>query len=169
MSENLKAVYGEQLTERILSASRRFAAVAVTLEGIAARAGQIGTPGTASAAVLAHDVVHEVAWGTANATIASIITAAAEYDRVVTYAPPPAAPAREPRRWPPGSPEPQEDGLVVRSTVNNVLFRYQPSWDCWRALPPTGDDNDYSWSEMNHREGDAMEFVEVLDTEGGAS
>jgi hypothetical protein len=75
---------------------------------------------------------------------------------------------RSPRRWPLHSPEPQEDGLVVRSTHNGVRFRYRASWGSWVALPPEGDDREHTWYAMNHPLGwGAAELVEVLTEDGG--
>lgn len=74
---------------------------------------------------------------------------------------------RSPRRWPLHSPEPQEDGLVVRSTHTGVRFRYRASWGSWVALPPEGDDREHTWYAMNHPLGrGAAELVEVLPEDG---
>lgn len=76
-------------------------------------------------------------------------------------------PNREPRRWPPNSPEPDvKPGFEVRSAVNGVVFR-RDHWGTWVAQPPMGDGHPYDWSRLNseiHAEG-GMELIEVV--EGG--
>lgn len=96
-------------------------------------------------------------WGPLTEVIASSLGVSGEDRSEPTPAP------REPRRWPLHSPEPQEDGLVVRSTHTGVRFRYRASWGSWVALPPEGDDREHTWYAMNHPLGrGAAELVEEL-------
>jgi hypothetical protein len=87
MTDDLKRVYGEDLTVRIRATAQRLRDLATLIDGLADQVPNIGTPGRTNAASIAHSVVHEMAWGTANASVAAIVAGAAEYDRVVTYAP----------------------------------------------------------------------------------
>lgn len=81
--------------------------------------------------------------------------------------PKPSTPARQPRRWLAGSDEPRENGLVVRSPANGVRFRYRAAWGRWVALPPEGDDREYTWAEMNRGvDIDSTTFVEELAASG---
>ena len=80
---DLKQLYDDQLDSRIRSAAARYRALADKLDRLADRVPDIGTSGTVTASHLAHDAVHEVAWGSANANLAAIVTAAAEHDRVI--------------------------------------------------------------------------------------
>ncbi|HZA71483.1 MAG TPA: hypothetical protein VE476_01075 [Propionibacteriaceae bacterium] len=57
---------------------------------------------------------------------------------------------REPRWFPLDSPEPRENGLRVRSEVNQVVFRYSAIWGRWVAEQDSGGDgNNYSWNALN--------------------
>ncbi|HET9144054.1 hypothetical protein [Actinophytocola sp.] len=71
----------------------------------------------------------------------------------------------QPRRFPLDSPEPRENGLRVRSTVNDVVFIYQEEVGRWLATTASGGDgNTYSWSALNgsYSEYATGEMVEVL-------
>lgn len=80
---DLKLLYDDQLASRLRAAANRYRALANKLDRLAERVPDIGTSGTATASHLAHDAVHEVAWGSANANLAAIVIAAAEHDRVI--------------------------------------------------------------------------------------
>lgn len=73
--------------------------------------------------------------------------------------------APQPRRFPLDSPEPRENGLRVRSTVNDVIFRYNANWGRWVAEQDSGGDgNNYSWNALNSSNSEYAtdELVEVL-------
>jgi hypothetical protein len=70
----------EQVSRAIVSAAASLRKLADDVEFQAKRLERVGTPGIPNAGTVASNVVHAVAWGTANANVSAVVTAAADYD-----------------------------------------------------------------------------------------
>ncbi len=81
-----KVAYGEYLASRLNGTADGFQRLADQMRAAAASVPSLGSVGNVNAGNLAQRVIHDIVWGLANASPDAIVSAAAEYDRNVTYA-----------------------------------------------------------------------------------